>query len=112
MGKAATRKKRTTSKTGDPVVDQLAVIDARNMFVSNLFGMGWRLAIMILLPIFIGVQIDKKFDTKPSFALAAFFLAIAGASYLIYRTYISMQREQLVKDIKKPKKKSNRSANA
>lgn len=112
MGKAATRKKRTTSKTGDPVVDQLAVVGARNMFVSNLFGMGWRLAIIVLAPIFIGVQLDKKFDTKPSFALTAFFLSIAAASWLIYRTYSEMQREQMLKDTKQSKKKLNRRKNA
>ncbi len=113
MGKVAARMKRTTSKTGDPVVDQLAVIDARGMFFSNLVGMGWRLALMVLVPIFIGVQLDKKFDSKPSITLAAFFIAIFGAGYLIARTYQDMQRQQLMDDMKKArraKRKLKRSA--
>lgn len=110
MGKIAKRLKRPTSKTGDPVVDQLAVVDAKNMLFSNLIGMGWRLAIMILVPIFIGVQIDKKFDTKPSYTMAAFFIAVSGASLLIYKTYVNMQREQLINELKKSKK-NNRRAN-
>lgn len=108
MGKAASRT-RTTSKTGDPVVDQLAVIDARNMLFGNLIGMGWRLAAMVLVPLFLGVQLDKRFDTSPNFTMGAFFLAIAGASYLIWKTYASMQREQLLADMKQSKRKLKRS---
>lgn len=109
MGKAAASK-RTTSKTGDPVVDQLAVIDAKNMFFGNLIGMGMRLAVMVLIPIIAGVQLDKRLDTSPNFTLGAFFLAIFGASYLIWKTYTGMQREQLLVDMKKSKRKTRRSA--
>lgn len=99
-------------KYTDPAVDQLAVIDARNMFFSNLVGMGWRLAVMVLIPLFIGVQIDKRFDTSPNFTLGAFFIAIAGAGYLIWKTYQGMQREQLLADMKKSKRNVKRSTNA
>lgn len=109
MGKAAQRK-RTTFKTGDPVVDQMAVIDAKNMFFGNLIGMGLRLAVMVLIPIIAGVQLDKRLNTSPNFTLGAFFLAIFGASYLIWKTYASMQREQLLADLKKSKRKIKRSA--
>lgn len=109
MGKAA-RRTRTTSKTGDPVVDQLAVIDAKNMLFSSLINMGLRLAVMVLVPIFIGVQLDKRLDTSPNFTLGMFFIAIAGASYLIWKTYASMQREQLLADMKKSNRKLKRSA--
>lgn len=100
MSKSAVRKKTTKFK-GDPVAAQLAVVNARGMMVSNIIGMGWRLALMVLVPIFAAVQLDKKFDTKPSLTLAAFFIAVFGAGMLIYKTYNQMQAEQLLADAKK-----------
>lgn len=99
-------------KYTDPAVDQLAALNARNLFFGGLVSMGWRLAVMVLLPLFIGVQIDKRFDTSPNFTLGAFFIAIAGASYLIWKTYARLQREQLLADLKKSKRKTKRSLNA
>lgn len=92
MGKAATRK-RTTIKNSDPALDYLSMYSARNMLFTNLIGMGWRLALMVLIPIFIGVQLDRRFDSEPSLTLAAFFVAIFGASMLIYRTYAELMAD-------------------
>ncbi len=112
MGKAAARK-RTTKFHGDPVLDQLNAASAKNLLVTNLISMGWRLAIMVLLPIFIGVQLDKRFDSAPSLTLAAFFIAIFGASLLIYKTYGEMNAMQAIEDAKKAKrsKKVKRTTN-
>lgn len=104
MGKAASRE-RTTTKNSDPALDTLAMFDARNMMVSEIVTMGWKLAVMILLPIFIGVQLDNRFGTKPSLTLAAFFLSIAGAFYLIYKTYNELMIQAAVDDAVKAKKK-------
>lgn len=90
MGKTNSLKRRPKSKFVDPAIDQLAVMDARSMLVANLISMGWRLALMVLLPIFLGIQIDKKLDSAPSVTLAAFFIAIFGAGILIYRTYVEL----------------------
>lgn len=99
-------------KYTDPAVDQLAVVDARSLLLSNIISMGWQLAVMVLLPLFIGVQIDRRFDTAPNFTLGAFFIAVFGSGYLIWRTYNTMRREQLVADIKRAKRKTKRSMNA
>ena len=104
MGKAAARK-RTTIKNSDPGVDALAMYGARNMLVANMMSMGWRLAIMVLLPIFIGVQLDKRFDSEPSLTLAAFFISIFGASMLIYRTFNELTTQAALEDAKKNKRK-------
>lgn len=103
MGKAKARK-RNLSTSGDPVIDELAVLDARSMFYGGLFSMGWRLAVMILLPIFVGVQLDKKFDSAPSLTLAAFFIAIFGACLMISKMYNDINAEQLLAEQKKSKK--------
>lgn len=113
MGKAAARK-RTTIKNSDPAVDALAMYSARNMMVTNMMSMGWRLAVMVLLPIFIGVQLDKRFDSAPSLTLAAFFIAIFGAGLLIYRTFNELTAEAALEEAKKAKRKKtvNRKINA
>lgn len=106
MGKAAS--KRPTKFKGDPVQDQLKVINARSMLVTNMISMGWRLAIMVLLPIFIGAQLDKRFDSSPSLTLAAFFIAVFGASMLIYKTYNEMNTLQAIDDARKAKRSMKR----
>lgn len=74
----------------DPLTDEFAMASAKNLLVGSIINMGLRLAIMILLLIFIGVKLDERFDSKPSLTLGAFFIAIFGASLLIYRTYSEM----------------------
>lgn len=97
----------------DPVVDRLAVASARSVLLGSLIGMGWRLAITVLLPIFVGIQLDKKFDSAPSLALAAFFIAIFAASLLIYKTYQDMTAEILRQNGQQSKRtKVNRSKDA
>lgn len=86
MGKAATRK-RTTTASSDPALDHLARFGSGGMLFNASLAIGWRLAIMVLLPLFIGVQLDRRFDSAPSLTLAAFFIALFGAGMLIYRTY-------------------------
>lgn len=104
MGKSAARK-RTTKFKGDPVMDQLAVVNARSMLVGNIISMGWRLALTVLIPLFAGVQLDKKFGTKPSFSLAAFMIAVFGVGLLISQTYSQMRAEQELEDAKEKKRK-------
>ncbi len=100
MGKAAARK-RTTIKNGDPALDHLAMFDARTMMLGELVTMGWKLALMVLIPIFIGVQLDKHFDSKPSVTLTAFFIAIFGASMVIYKTYNRLNAQAALDEAKR-----------
>ncbi len=106
MGKAASSK-QTTTKNSDPALDALAMFNARNMMVSEIVTMGWKLAIMILIPIFIGTQLDNRFDTKPSFTLAAFFIAIFGASLLIYKTYNELNAQAALEEANNSKQKKS-----
>lgn len=107
MGKRAIRK-RTARIKSDPVMDQLNTVSARSMLVGNIVSMGWRLALTVLVPLFLGVQLDKKFDTAPSITLAAFFIAIFGAGLLIAKAYSQIQTEQALEDAKQEKRKLRR----
>lgn len=100
MGKNGSLRK-ISRRDEDPIVDQFLVASAKTTLLSNVFGMGWRLAITVLLPIFAGAWLDKRFGSTPSLTLAAFFLAIFAASLLIYRTYVEMTAEQKPKRTKK-----------
>ncbi|MFZ1324167.1 MAG: AtpZ/AtpI family protein [Candidatus Saccharimonadales bacterium] len=114
MGKAAARKKTTTS-ADDPALDYLPVFDARQMLLGNLISMGWRLLLTVLIPIFIGVQLDRKFDTSPSLTLAAFFIAIFASGTLIYKTYNELNLQAAKEEAdkaRKTNKKVKRSKNA
>jgi hypothetical protein len=94
MGISAAKNKTTTPAKGDPV-KTIELMNIRNKLVASLAGLGWRMAIMVATPIFIGVKLDEKFNTKPSYSLAAFFIAIAGSGYLIYQAYHDIETERL-----------------
>jgi F0F1-type ATP synthase assembly protein I len=61
----------------------MAVMAARQDFIDAALSMGWQLALTILIPVFIGAQIDKKFDTAPSYTLTALFLAVGLGGYVV-----------------------------
>lgn len=73
----------------------MAILSARQDFVDAALSMGWQLALTILIPVFIGVQIDKKFDSSPSYTLTALFLAIGMGGYVVAQTIkkVSVQQE-------------------
>lgn len=98
------RRGRAKKFKGDPIADQLVMASAKNLLITNVISMGLRLALTILLPIFAGVQLDKRFDSAPSLTLAAFFIAIFGASLLIYKTYVEMTAEIAASDKTKTKR--------
>jgi hypothetical protein len=91
MGKQ-TGRKRTTKATDMPQ-DIFPMFDARGRMLSSIASMGWRMAVMIIIPVFIGLKLDERFDSKPSYVLTGFFLAIAGCIYLIYKEYKEITAE-------------------
>lgn len=103
MGKAATPKRRTTKYEDDPALDYLGAFDAKSQLLMASVNIGWRLAIMVILPLFIGVQLDKRFDSAPSITLAAFFIAIFGAGLIINKTYKEIN-ENTNKELEKSSK--------
>lgn len=103
MGRVAKKNKLTNE---DPAVDYLAGFDAKSQLVAASITLGWQLALMVLIPIFLGVQVDRKFDTSPSFTLTALFLAVAGSVVIISRTFKDINTQQASDDAESKKKKS------
>lgn len=95
MGKAAAKPKTTTSAQGEleQLIDTSAQSVARYRLAGQLVSMGWQLLIVVLIPILLGVWLDRRFGSTPSCSLTGFMLAIVLASYLIYREYRTIQND-------------------
>lgn len=72
----------------------MAVLAARQDFINAALSMGWQLALTILIPVFIGAKLDDRFNSSPSYTLAALFIAIAFAGGVVSRTLKKVVREQ------------------
>ena len=70
------------------------ISDAKQQFVDAAINMGWQLAITILVPVFIGVQLDKHFNSSPSYTLAALFLAVFMSCTVVWKTIKGVSRPQ------------------
>lgn len=47
--------------------------------------MSWQLAVVVLVPIIGGFELDQKLDTLPALTIAGFFIAMAGMGLVIWR---------------------------
>lgn len=81
-----TKKAGKSTTTIDEVEKSLIVMSAKKQYIGAAMNMGWQLALTVLVPVFVGVQLDTKFDTEPSYTLAALILAACGAGAVVYST--------------------------
>lgn len=58
---------------------------AKNQFVYAVIGMSWQLALVVILPILAGSQIDKHFKVEPYGVIAGFTVAFVGAVLVVIR---------------------------
>jgi F0F1-type ATP synthase assembly protein I len=56
-----------------------------SMFIGMAVDMTWRLAIVVLVPIVGGFELDKKFNTTPALTIVGFILAIIGMTLVLMR---------------------------
>ena len=68
------------------------------VFVSLALDMSWRLAIVVLVPIIGGFELDKKLNTSPLLTIVGFVFAMLGMALVLWRMI------QIVNDIPVPKK--------
>jgi F0F1-type ATP synthase assembly protein I len=96
MGKKAKSKPAKSGNTVqvDPVQKSLdSALNARRMFVVSTLNMGWQLAGMVIIPVLVGVKLDLKFDSKPSYTLAALVIAIFGSIIVIKNNINRVNKE-------------------
>ncbi len=105
MSKAAAKKTTTVDDELQQMLDSQA---SKVQFFGATLNLSWRLALTVLIPIFIGLKIDDKFNTKPSFVLLGFMVAVAGSCYTIWTTVNEVN--QLQAEQGKEKKGRNKRA--
>lgn len=103
MGKAAAKTKTTTS--ADDVSKYMDILNARSKFLATTLGMGWRLAITVLVPLVGGIKIDQHFKSSPSYTLAGFFLSAAGGAAVVWNSVKQVNAEQAEEEAIKNKSK-------
>ncbi len=59
--------------------------DPRNEFFAAAFNMSWQLAIVVLVPIIGGFELDKKLNTLPALTIVGFVMAMVGMGAVVWR---------------------------
>jgi len=72
----------------------MAIVNAKQQFFGATINMGWQLAVTVLVPLFIGAQADRMFNSSPSYTLTGFFLAIGGACVIVYKSVKEVNKQQ------------------
>jgi hypothetical protein len=96
MVKTAVQRKSTAPVAQDELSRYAAAMGAKQQFVSAAADMGWRMAIMVLVPVFIGVKLDDHYHTSPSYTLAALVVAVGGVAWIVSVTIKQVNRDQTV----------------
>lgn len=53
--------------------------------MTAVLGMSWQLAVVVLVPIVGGFELDKAFATSPLLVIVGFIIAIAGFTLVVRR---------------------------
>ncbi len=83
-----------------------STLNAKQLFYSSVLDMGWRLAVVVIVPIVIGVKLDDRYNTTPSWTLTALILAAFGAVMVVSKSVKEANRvvnEELQESSKKAK---------
>lgn len=107
MGKAAAKKNMTTT-TEEDARQYLQVLDAKSKFLATTLGMGWRLALTVLIPLIAGIKIDERYNSSPSYTLAGFMIAVAGGAAVVWNSYKQVNAEQVEEDRLEKKLKTDK----
>lgn len=54
-------------------------------FISAALGMSWQLAIVVLVPILVGSQLDKRLDLTPTMTVLGFIIAMIGTGLIMWK---------------------------
>ena len=61
---------------------------AGRMFVLAVLDMSWQLAIVVLIPLIGGFELDKHLHTAPVLSIVGFLLAMVGTYAVIKKMYV------------------------
>ena len=84
MKTTAVQQSRPPHTQGD--VQTKATGTARSAFLVAALNMSWQLAIVVLVPIIGGAELDKAFKTSPVLVFVGLALALVGTVGVMWRT--------------------------
>ncbi len=61
---------------------------ALTMFIGAVLDISWQLAIVVLVPIIGGYELDKHLNDTPVFTIIGFVLAMAGTFVVIRKVFV------------------------
>jgi F0F1-type ATP synthase assembly protein I len=94
----------TPSPKSLPKSQQVTVGKPENptsQFTGMALDMSWKLAIVVLVPIIGGYEIDSHAGTTPVVTIIGFLLAMLGVGYVMWQTLQSANRANLPKQEKR-----------
>lgn len=103
MGKAAAKSVKTTTADQSEIEQWEAALNAKQKFVGATLNLSWRLALTVLIPLIGGIQLDKKFNSSPSYTITGFMLAIVFGCMAVWQT-VKEVNELQAEDTKEKKK--------
>lgn len=68
----------TTQKDPDRASDR-----AKHLFVISILDLSWRLMVVFLLPTFLGVFLDNRYDTDPKMTLVGMGIGVVGSGLIV-----------------------------
>jgi hypothetical protein len=74
-----------STKTIKPGAKPVRDANYRKEFFLAATNMSWQLAVVVLVPIIGGFELDKTLDTLPALTIAGFFVAMAGMGVVVWR---------------------------
>lgn len=76
--------KQTTAPQTPSPTPQVDRSNPRKDFLLAATNMSWQLAIVVLVPIIGGFELDKKLDILPVLTIAGFMLAMIGMALVVW----------------------------
>lgn len=67
-------------------------VNQRRLFLVAVLDMSWQLAIVVLVPIIAGVELDKKFGTGNTLLFVGLGLAVVLSTVVMWRTIQAANR--------------------
>ncbi len=72
----------------DQAQEERARKTAMSLFLGAVLDMSWQMAIVVLVPIIGGVELDKHWHTTPWLTISGFIIAMIG-TYLVIRRMLA-----------------------
>ena len=75
-----------------------------SVFISLALDMSWRLAIVVLVPVIGGFELDQRLKTSPLLTVVGFLLAMGGMAIVLWQTLQTANRMPVPKAASKEEK--------